>query len=881
MRSPRPASIGVLFLCLAAAPQAPAQESAALYDAAVVVLSNDKRMDALLDLDGDGDLDAVGVWHETLDAEPYLSTFSNDGSGRFVPHDRVRLGYRTIPYGHRIVVGNLDGTGGDDFAIKVASQVRIYSGALDLTPYATISLPFDVRDFALGDFDGDGLDDVVVGYAAVVEIYLNGGDGRFAFASQSQTWNSAGTLRFFEAEVDGDGLADVGAVNFTSAHSYVSLFPAAGGVFGARTDFLLGDFTDAAAASGDVDLDGDLDVVFFRRQGYVTFRRIGPAEFAVEAETPGGPATGLADVDGDGDLDGVCCGGGGTPEPPKNVGPSVFEIALNDGTGRFAPSFKIPGLGARRLAGARDVDGDGDVDLVAGRCVYYGNGPMRDPYPRIPDWGASPADVLPIVDADGDGDVDARFGLSTSRSNRADCTFIVLPPAVPSPPGGTRFAGPGLPGDFDGDGDCDLLVCHETPNGSTLFAMRLLLNLGGGSFVDGGDAAPPGERMFRSGDPRTIHVVADLDDDGDVDVVARTTPSGLGSGRAWMNGGSGFFSAGVAFPDENVLGVADLDGDGVSDLVTHRLAAASDVRLDLRRGTGGGGFALGETLAGSTESIANALSIADLDGDGDLDLVTDRPPFRILANDGAGVFVESRPFGNLDRPWWLEFSVLVTDANGDGHPDVIVSPPDRTENSVSRIYLWSGPGVRYATSVRQVMKGVALADADGDGDDDLLSDTYVTSSDSSDPSYSSDHFIRSRRFDAPGSGAVRQYGGGVAGSGGLVPIVGAASPFRPGVPREYRVTNGLGNARAFLAIGRNRISESRRGGVLLVDPFEVRKIRLDGSAGSPGAGCYVLAEGPAPAHLARKTFYLQVVVRDPAGPAGFSFSNGLKVTFGD
>ena len=55
----------------------------------------------------------------------------------------------------------------------------------------------------------------------------------------------------------------------------------------------------------------------------------------------GGPATHLIDVDGDGDLDGLCCGGGSGPYP--NEGSSTFQVALNDGAGVFAPAFPIAG----------------------------------------------------------------------------------------------------------------------------------------------------------------------------------------------------------------------------------------------------------------------------------------------------------------------------------------------------------------------------------------------------------------------------------------------------------------------------------------------------------------------------------------------------------
>ena len=79
--------------------------------------------------------------------------------------------------------------------------------------------------------------------------------------------------------------------------------------------------------------------------------------------------------------DGAGCGGGGGggPTSTPNVVLSDFQISLNDGTGAFDSSFKIAGLGAEHIAGAADLDADGDVDLVAGRVVYYPREPITGP----------------------------------------------------------------------------------------------------------------------------------------------------------------------------------------------------------------------------------------------------------------------------------------------------------------------------------------------------------------------------------------------------------------------------------------------------------------------------------------------------------------------
>ena len=198
--------------------------------------------------------------------------------------------------------------------------------------------------------------------------------------------------------------------------------------------------------SGDVDGDGDEDVIVFelpsgsKSTKVHVFRRTGATSFRLEAPYVGGPAASLADVDGDGDLDGVCCGGGGgssNPAWPKLDFGSQFQIAINDGKGGFATAFGIPSKGARRLAGVADVDGDGDADLVAGACVYYARGPLRASPTLVTGlgwaWPGSANYARALLDLDRDGDVDFVPGLGDALVNQADGRFVRVTAPSPNP----------------------------------------------------------------------------------------------------------------------------------------------------------------------------------------------------------------------------------------------------------------------------------------------------------------------------------------------------------------------------------------------------------------------------------------------------------------
>lgn len=225
--------------------------------------------------------------------------------------------------------------------------------------------------------------------------------------------------------------------------------------------------------------------------------------------------------------------------------------------------------------------------------------------------------------------------------------------------------------DVDGDGDLDAALAVEgAPN-------RLYINDGKGRFT-----WREGALGTRAHD--TEHVrAADFNRDGHIDLVFvaeddRTHQLFLGRGDG------SFIDASDRLPAMSVgngLAVGDVNGDGLPDIVVGNsgISGAKDEE-------GGRNFLWSndpkrpgwfvDASNSHLPDIANkaqGVALADLDGDGDLDMVvaTEAPPTRLFLNDGKRRFRDASD--RLDQVTPLETrEVHVFDANGDKRPDILL-----------------------------------------------------------------------------------------------------------------------------------------------------------------------------------------------------------------
>jgi len=302
--------------------------------------------------------------------------------------------------------------------------------------YDEFPAPFFPTMLLPRDLDGDGVMDLVVpGRDPEKRLFtMKGvGDGHF---TPLQTLAADGFVDWVElADLDGDGVDDLVAAWRGDFPRLVMHRGFAGGAFGEPevlagvTESMGRDAQGLAVADFDGDGDADIAIAQYVSSAVEVFANLGrggDGALVVERTARvrigsflGGFAfprlVAAGDLDGDGDIDLVA----------NQIGGSRVAMIRNEG-GRFARAIehRAPQIGAERpgTAGMRviDFDGDGDLDVLCPalliesqqKIVAFVNDGSGDLSQRIVGVGAplGYAFSLDMADLDGDGDLDAVTG---------------------------------------------------------------------------------------------------------------------------------------------------------------------------------------------------------------------------------------------------------------------------------------------------------------------------------------------------------------------------------------------------------------------------------------------------------------------------------------
>jgi len=227
------------------------------------------------DLDLDGDIDLTVANGNGVS----ISVLFGNGDGTFVTHQTYVYNIDDPPYPGVIMahtMADLDGDGDTDIAlITLTANLVLFmpnDGTGTFNSFQVIdeiegfSFPVDLEP---GDLDGDGDIDLLMEYgSSAMRVYLNDGDGTFVWPPDFAI--TGHDIMTPPADLNGDGVPDIGLNNTVNPGGYISLAMGIGdGTFGPVTTY------DVNRPSGitpcDFDRDGDMDLAI---TSYATYNTV-------------------------------------------------------------------------------------------------------------------------------------------------------------------------------------------------------------------------------------------------------------------------------------------------------------------------------------------------------------------------------------------------------------------------------------------------------------------------------------------------------------------------------------------------------------------------------------------------------------------------------
>lgn len=662
------------------------------------------------DLDADGDKDVLG----TSSNDDKVAWYENLGNGQFSSQKLISVNgdFPTAVFAQDMDLdGDLDAICASSLDGAITWYPNSGNGAFG-TGNTITNLALGVNSAWSSDFDGDGDFDIVSiteDVGSMVAWYENTGAGIFGPQQIISTAIDNGK-DLFTADLDNDGDEDIlsASSNDNKIAWYENL---GGGIFGSQVIVTTNAIGAISVYSADMDGDSDMDVLSASVDDdkISWYENLGSGVFGTQQVvailTTGGGSIYSCDMDGDTDIDILASSFEDKIVWYPNLGTGTFGGGITISTKVIQPKSVI----------AADLDGDNLPEVISAssddnKTAFYKNlGGTFGPQYLLSTQTAGAWNVK-SGDLDNDGDFDivvaspwaSKIGWFENLSNGNFGAQNVLVDSI----GGIQAV---CLSDLDMDGDLDI-ISGDPVDGSIIW----FKNYGSGNFSNA---------IIIDNYSITITgiVCGDLNGDTTPDIVALGGAGG-GTAKWYPNAGSGTFGAPQSLGTGNALSatIADFDNDGDNDMATGQ----TSIKLYENLGTG--------TFTSSTldTPTPNALSVhaADLDQDGLLDLLyAFNNQIRWKKNNGGLSFAAPIAIPNTIAD---ARNLITADIDLDGDLDIIATASGGLGFPKHALYENLGGGI-FGTE--QIIcdtldgHGIAVFDAEPDGDPDLVYAAYIES----------------------------------------------------------------------------------------------------------------------------------------------------------